>query len=329
MTTYNENNQKVLQRHDSNKRIIDAAIDVFSNNGFANSTLANIARIANVSPSLIVQRYESKEKLYLEIVFQLTTLKEILKDSSSLENSLLTLIEEVKKNILLDSPKIRFYSMLLGAKDTPKSLIDGIEEAFNQSVLSKQIIKAQKEEKIIYGEPYQVYLTFLKATIDTISRCYQCSLQVPDNQWFLGLVHYKQENDRSENKHQAFLERVDMIDYFVADYSYIFSINLSNEEMKIYQLNGQDRQWNIDISSLGFSSYKYCYAKKYIETDQQKQFMDNFTKENLDNKFKKHKVFYIQHPITRNNKQYTHQIKVVKINDETIMIGGHDFKENQ
>ena len=52
--------------------IIDAAIDVFSRNGFQNSTISQIARKANVAEGTIYQYFKSKEDLFFSIPIEKT-----------------------------------------------------------------------------------------------------------------------------------------------------------------------------------------------------------------------------------------------------------------
>jgi TetR/AcrR family transcriptional regulator, fatty acid metabolism regulator protein len=53
--------------------IIDAAIEIFSRNGFQNSTISQIARKANVAEGTIYQYFRNKEDLFFSIPIDKTT----------------------------------------------------------------------------------------------------------------------------------------------------------------------------------------------------------------------------------------------------------------
>lgn len=61
-------NKKELQRRDSNKRIVDAALVEFSKNNYQVATLTDIAVRADVSKGLVTLRFGSKAGLFLELV---------------------------------------------------------------------------------------------------------------------------------------------------------------------------------------------------------------------------------------------------------------------
>ena len=61
-------NKKELQRQESNKRILDAAMIEFSKNNYQVATLTDIAVRADVSKGLVTLRFGSKAGLFLELV---------------------------------------------------------------------------------------------------------------------------------------------------------------------------------------------------------------------------------------------------------------------
>ncbi|MCR5829494.1 MAG: TetR/AcrR family transcriptional regulator [Lachnospiraceae bacterium] len=61
-------NKKELQRQESNKRIVDAAVVEFSKNNYQVATLTDIAIRADVSKGLVTLRFGSKAGLFLELM---------------------------------------------------------------------------------------------------------------------------------------------------------------------------------------------------------------------------------------------------------------------
>lgn len=61
-------NKKELQRQESNKRIVEAALVEFSKNNYQVATLTDIAVRADVSKGLVTLRFGSKAGLFLELM---------------------------------------------------------------------------------------------------------------------------------------------------------------------------------------------------------------------------------------------------------------------
>ncbi len=61
-------NKKELQRQESNKRIVEAALVEFSKNNYQVATLTDIAIRADVSKGLVTLRFGSKAGLFLELM---------------------------------------------------------------------------------------------------------------------------------------------------------------------------------------------------------------------------------------------------------------------
>ncbi|MCR4720425.1 MAG: TetR/AcrR family transcriptional regulator [Lachnospiraceae bacterium] len=61
-------NKKELQRQESNKRIVEAALVEFSKNNYQVATLTDIAVRADVSKGLVTLRFGSKGGLFLELM---------------------------------------------------------------------------------------------------------------------------------------------------------------------------------------------------------------------------------------------------------------------
>ncbi len=55
-------------RHDRRKSIMDTALEVFSENGYANASISMIAKKAGISKGLMYNYFKSKEELLSTIV---------------------------------------------------------------------------------------------------------------------------------------------------------------------------------------------------------------------------------------------------------------------
>ena len=55
------------RRKATDERIYKAAVVEFGENGYSNTTLANVAKSSGITPGLIVQNFGSKENLFRKI----------------------------------------------------------------------------------------------------------------------------------------------------------------------------------------------------------------------------------------------------------------------
>ncbi|RLD30633.1 MAG: TetR/AcrR family transcriptional regulator [Bacteroidetes bacterium] len=99
-------------RHDRRKSIMDTALEVFSENGYANASISMIAKKAGISKGLMYNYFKSKEELLSTIVLDgLNEMFELLdpnKDGVLTKEEFTYFIEEVFKLI---NEKRTFYKL--------------------------------------------------------------------------------------------------------------------------------------------------------------------------------------------------------------------------
>jgi len=87
---YKHSEQKLREMEKTKEDIIRSAFSVFRKHGFENSSISEIARKAGVAKGTVYTYFESKTKLYAEIMiliineFEVTLQKEILKNDTGL-----------------------------------------------------------------------------------------------------------------------------------------------------------------------------------------------------------------------------------------------------
>ena len=63
-----EGNKRALQKEQTSKAILSASLNVFASIDYNTATFSDISKIAKVTNGLIVQRFGSKEALYLQLL---------------------------------------------------------------------------------------------------------------------------------------------------------------------------------------------------------------------------------------------------------------------
>lgn len=181
------------RRKATDERICKAAIIEFGKNGYANTTLASIAKSSGITPGLIVQNFGSKEELYKKISVDIVSkIQTGLKDYSSTWDIRCRSIVEKSKKMLEENPGIiyylQFYESLMTSLDSPEDILKDLYEIYRKSPVDEIIIKGQEKGEIIDGEPYDIHTLFWSTLCNTFCYCFNNKLKIPDTDWFLQVI---------------------------------------------------------------------------------------------------------------------------------------------
>ena len=181
------------RRKATDKKIYNAAVIEFGNNGFANTTLSMIAKRAGITPGLIVQNFGSKEELYRRIALD-TALKsrEQLEPHSVTWEERCTAAVEMILDTLNRNPDfihyLKFYVSLITSLDTPDSIVKELHEIYNGSSVNDIITEGQRKQEVIDGDPYIIHAMFWGNMHNTIRFCFEHKVDYPPTEWFLELI---------------------------------------------------------------------------------------------------------------------------------------------
>ena len=183
----------VERRKATDKRIYNAAVTEFGNNGFANTTLSKIAKSAGITPGLIVQNFGSKEELYRRIAVDtaLRSRKQLEPYSTSWEDRCIAAVEIIIENLNKDPGFIhylKFYVSLIVSLDTPDDVLKELHEIYNGSSVNDLITEAQKKNEVIDGDPYIIHTLFWINMHNVIRFCFDHNLDYPPTDWFLDVI---------------------------------------------------------------------------------------------------------------------------------------------
>ena len=177
----------------TDKKIYDAAIVEFGNNGYSNTTLANIAKSSGITAGLIVQNFGSKEDLYRRIVNKIIGyLEDTFTDYSDTWDIRCVSIVDHFVKVLKERPNavhyLNFYVSMMTSRDTPDDVLKDMYEAFHRSDVGNIISEGQRKGEIMDGDPYAIHTLFWLSMIQIISYCYNNKLEYPSTEWFLQII---------------------------------------------------------------------------------------------------------------------------------------------
>ncbi len=159
-------------RTQSEQKIIDAALELFANNGYKATSISQIAKAAGVSKGLMYNYFDGKQALLRKIIKNAIEEGKALFDHAindfdnpeeELEHLVLDSIQYVKDNLHL----MRLLTMLSFQREVMDSIVDLVEESKKFSVESGIIIFS----KLGSENPMQSAL-LLGATMDGIALHY-------------------------------------------------------------------------------------------------------------------------------------------------------------
>ena len=183
----------VERRKATDKKIYNAAVREFGENGFANTTLSNIAKKAGITPGLIVQNFGSKEDLYRKIAIDIVLLsrEQLNPYSSSWDERCRAAISLIIDALEKDPEfiySLNFYVGLITSLDTPDDVMKELMEMYKSTPVKELILDGQKKGELIDGDPYMIHALFWSNMQNTICFCFNHKLDYPSTEWFLEIV---------------------------------------------------------------------------------------------------------------------------------------------
>lgn len=204
------------RRADSDSRILESAIKLFGKNGYTYSTINAIAKDAGVTGGLVMQRYESKENLYVkayELViarmesFATPEFRELLSDKKDVAAVLTDLVSQVKEFRSTCENEFMFMKTHLNSVDFPVAYFYKIKNTELGQLLYDAVAEAQKVGSILEADTFTLIHAFQMHTFTTIDICYRCGIEYPDDRYFLHEVQYRDiEEEKLLKRNNAMLQ---------------------------------------------------------------------------------------------------------------------------
>lgn len=207
------------QRAESDARIIVSAIKSFGQVGYTNSTMVEIAQGAGVTGGLLVQRFETKEKLFMT-AYQTVMNKYISNPdySESLTKSLISLLDEIKELKKTDVDAFAFLKTVLNSSDLPDGYVTVKRELFEKRYIYKRIVEAQKKGLVPKGDCFNLLQAFLVQAFNQVDICNKYDVPCPEDDYFLRIIRFTDEekiriNKQKEAIHDSLCKTFDILIY--------------------------------------------------------------------------------------------------------------------
>lgn len=196
-------NLKEQKRIESDKKILSATISIIGKNGYTASSIRDIAKEAGVTPGLIMQRFDSKEQLVLQALFQTNQVWSDLyipEDMTAYE-MLTRIIRDAKNMYENDKEGFEFIYMMSISTDAPNTFQTLQKEIFYERGMYRTLKTAQDEGKIPNGELAVMYNIFVCNALRLIRDYMRTGLKMPKDEHFLSLIQYR---DPIEEEYQFY-----------------------------------------------------------------------------------------------------------------------------
>ncbi len=163
--------QFALERKVSIARLLEAAIKIFSKNGYHAGSMAQIAKAAKVSKGLAYHYFESKEAILIALAeIRLQDALPLVQGLESIEDPkkrLSFLVDFVLLELIEHTEKLRFYNSLYLNADGVRAIEKAMEKYRDQF---ERLFQAEKKLYSDLGFPDpEMEATFLRSLLQGIS----------------------------------------------------------------------------------------------------------------------------------------------------------------
>lgn len=173
-------------------RILSEAFEEFAEKGYTKTKLSDISQRAEVATGLVNKYFESKEKLFFELI-ERRVFSDIFRsdENCTLDEALDSFLDEIKQSICADRTKAQFDRMLVSSTDLPFEMLDIFPSIHAAEPLLNMIAQAQKRGDIPTSEtPAGLLFALYKGTV-IICRWYrELGLPMPENDSLLFIIAY-------------------------------------------------------------------------------------------------------------------------------------------
>ncbi len=211
--------QKLL----TSKAILSASLIVFSDLDFNTATFSDISKIAKVTNGLIVQRFGSKEALFLQLINENITSKAPSFDNCETLNDAILLIISFVKNIAISSfEAIKFgYKVTQSYASIPQKAKDAFLSLYINTKLERIFSAAISEGKINAANGFEAFINFFSGCCELTYGYYKADNGLPSNDAYLSLFKKMSALDGAKSASNS--------------HSHVFD-NISDNSLQLYNV---------------------------------------------------------------------------------------------
>ncbi|MCQ2421807.1 MAG: response regulator [Lachnospiraceae bacterium] len=229
---------KLQQRENSTARMLHAAMIEFAQKGFSGARVTEIARLSDVSPGLLAQRFGGKEELFLEVVQDLIDFfLEELKDVTSAEDVFRYTVNLLKTEAINDK-ELRFGMgiSLFSTRDVPAKAMEMMREQFMKSNMYQMLQDSIDAGLLVNSDPCTIMYTFIRSTALICRSFYDSNVPIPEDDYFIQLIGF-----RNKNGELAAVTREQKIrtvsDILTSEYTALYYVDLKTFQFELYSMN--------------------------------------------------------------------------------------------
>ena len=213
--------KRALQKEQTSKAILGASLTVFANLGYNTATFSDVSKIAKVTNGLIVQRFGSKEALYLQLLNEIVADFPKFEDCNDINDVLLEIVRFIKN---LNTQSVEKLSFFKTAFDTFDELPESVKEVLKKLLIGTRldVIFAEEieQERIKNKDEFNVFSRFIK-------NCCELTLQYSNNP----------ENIPVDEVYIQLFKKLDAVDEakYGSNESSVFEA-ISDKSLKLYNM---------------------------------------------------------------------------------------------
>ena len=190
-------NKRQMQKEKRREEILLAALDLFFQRGYSDTKISDIAQAANMSVGLLFHYFDSKEKLYEELIkLGLNGPQSVMPTQDSdpvdyLECTVNRLFTAIKSN-----PQVAKMFALMSHAQYNDSSPEGVKELISGSdIISPTIAlleKGQQDGGIRAGNPHALAIAFwmsIQGIAEELAK--HPDAPCPDGEWIVDIVRRK------------------------------------------------------------------------------------------------------------------------------------------
>jgi AcrR family transcriptional regulator len=160
------------QALDSRDEILKAAMQLFANRGFHETSMSEVAREARVSKALIFWHFKTKEELFMAVLSRLLEpyFIDFAEESEKLSEreQIQRLVESYVLFVRDNANSVSFFLRRLMAEEVPSAFTEQIRQLYQgyQSLLTDRIRAAQEKGQVLRSYRPEVVANFLVSALN-------------------------------------------------------------------------------------------------------------------------------------------------------------------
>ncbi len=312
--------------------IKNTATEMFANNGYAGTSIDDIAKAAGVDSYEIIKYYKNKDNLFNEIVNEMTDLDSMVECCGTVLEMFVAITDSIKTEILEDTKRARFIDMFIRSRSIPETCKRAYIDKLSASRFYKSVDNARVHGILVGKDTLSLIRMYLKSTFSIVYGYKLSGMKIPDNEWFLRILHFAEE-DKNENLEELVKKQNSVITAFAADFDSILFVNLDADSIEVYQANGDDDSWIMSTASKGYMEFRRRFSERFLFEEDKEWFLRETEPLNVMNQLEEDPILYIDHRIISRGEPYYYQTIIVLdpmySYGNRILIAGHRIYGNR